>query len=95
MHPESIVVASGRPARSHRAPVNTPIVLSAPFHHGPDDNYYLRQGSSDTIRSFEEAVGELEGGRGLAFASGMAAIAAVVEGSRPEQWPSFRSTATT
>ena len=80
MHPESIVVASGRPARSHRAPVNTPIVLSAPFHHGPDDNYYLRQGSSDTIRSFEDAVGELEGGRALAFASGMAAIAAVVEG---------------
>jgi cystathionine gamma-synthase len=50
MHPESIAVASGRPARTHRAPVNTPIVLSAPFHHGPDDNYYLRQGSSDTVR---------------------------------------------
>jgi cystathionine gamma-synthase len=80
MHPESIAVASGRPARTHRAPVNTPIVLSAPFHHGPDDNYYLRQGSSDTVRAFEEAVGDLEGGRALAFASGMAAIAAVVEG---------------
>jgi cystathionine gamma-synthase len=80
MHPESIAVASGRPARTHRAPVNTPIVLSAPFHHGPDDNYYLRQGSSDTIRAFEQAVGDLEGGRALAFASGMAAIAAVVEG---------------
>ena len=80
MHPESIAVASGRPARTHRAPVNTPIVLSAPFHHGPDDNYYLRQGSSDTIRAFEQAVGDLEGGDALAFASGMAAIAAVVEG---------------
>jgi cystathionine gamma-synthase len=80
MYPESIAVASGRPARTHRAPVNTPIVLSAPFHHGPDDNYYLRQGSSDTIRALEQAVGDLEGGRALAFASGMAAIAAVVEG---------------
>ena len=80
MHPESIAVASGRPARTHRAPVNTPIVLSAPFHHGPDDNYYLRQGSSDTIRAVEQAIGDLEGGQALAFASGMAAIAAVVEG---------------
>jgi cystathionine gamma-synthase len=80
MHPESIAVASGRPARTHRAPVNTPIVLSAPFHYGPDDNYYLRQGSSDTIRAVEQAIGDLEGGQALAFASGMAAIAAVVEG---------------
>lgn len=80
MHPESIAVTSGRPARTHRAPVNTPIVLSAPFHYGPDDNYYLRQGSSDTIRAFEDAVGQLEGGRALAFGSGMAAIAAVAEG---------------
>jgi cystathionine gamma-synthase len=80
LHPESIAVAAGRPARTHRAPVNTPIVLSAPFHHGPDDNYYLRQGSSDTVRAFEAAVGALEGGDALAFGSGMAAIAAVAEG---------------
>jgi cystathionine gamma-synthase len=60
--------------------MNTPIVLTAPYQHGPDDNYYLRQGSSDTIRAFEDAVGQLEGGRALAFSSGMAAIAAVVEG---------------
>ena len=80
LQPESIAVASGRPARTHRAPVNTPIVLSAPFHYGPDDNYYLRQGSSDTVRSLEQAIGDLEGGQAVAFASGMAAIAAVVEG---------------
>jgi cystathionine gamma-synthase len=60
--------------------MSTPIVLSATFQHGPDDNHYLRQGSSDTIRAFEEAVGALEGGTALAFASGMAAIAAVAEG---------------
>ena len=73
-------MASGRPPRSDRAPVVTPIVLSAPFHNGPDTNRYLRQDSSDTIRSFEEALGALEGGQALAFGSGMAAIAAVVEG---------------
>jgi cystathionine gamma-synthase len=60
--------------------MSTPIVLSAPFQHGPDDNYYLRQDGSDTIRAFEEAVGVLEGGAALAFGSGMAAIAAVAEG---------------
>jgi cystathionine gamma-synthase len=80
LRPESIAVAAGRPARTHRAPMNQPIVLSAPFQHGPDDNYYLREGSSDTIRSFEEAVGALEGGTALAFGSGMAAAAAIIEG---------------
>jgi cystathionine gamma-synthase len=80
MQPESVVVAAGRPARDPRAPLNAPIVLSASFHSGPDDNYYLRQGSSDTIRAFEDAIGELEGGTAVAFGSGMAAIAAVVEG---------------
>jgi cystathionine gamma-synthase len=62
--------------------MSAPIVLSATFQHGPDDNYYLRQGSSDTIRAFEDAVGDLEGGTALAFGSGMAAVAAVVEGQR-------------
>jgi cystathionine gamma-synthase len=80
LRPESVVVASGRPPRTPRAPLSTPIVLSAPFQHGPDDNYYLRQGSSDTIRAFEEAIGELEGGDALAFGSGMAAVSAVAEG---------------
>jgi cystathionine gamma-synthase len=80
LRPESLAVAAGRPPRTHRAPMNQPIVLSAPFHHGPDDNYYLREGSSDTIRAFEEAVGALEGGTALAFGSGMAAVAAIVEG---------------
>ncbi|MDQ2751167.1 MAG: aminotransferase class I/II-fold pyridoxal phosphate-dependent enzyme [Actinomycetota bacterium] len=80
LRPESVVVASGRPPRTARAPLSTPIVLSAPFHHGPDDNYYLRQDSSDTIRAFEDAMSALEGGTALAFSSGMAAVTAVVEG---------------
>lgn len=79
LQPESVVVASGRPARTADAPLNPPIVLSAPFHHGVD-NRYLRVESSETIRSFEAAVGALEGGEAIAFASGMAAAAAVVEG---------------
>jgi cystathionine gamma-synthase len=83
LRPESVVVAAGRPERTPRAPVNPSIVLSATFHHGPDDNYYLRQDSSSTIRALEEALGALDTGDALAFASGMAAVAAVVEGRRP------------
>jgi cystathionine gamma-synthase len=59
--------------------MNVGIELSAPFHYGPDDNYYVRQAGNDTIRAFEDAVGALEGGTALAFSSGMAAITAVVE----------------
>jgi cystathionine gamma-synthase len=59
--------------------LNPSIVLSAPFHHG-QDNHYLRAEANETIRSFEAAVGALEGGEAIAFASGMAAAAAVVEG---------------
>ncbi|AZI57016.1 cystathionine gamma-synthase [Nakamurella antarctica] len=53
--------------------------MSSTFHAGTDANY-LRQGGSDTTRAFEAALGALEGGTALGFASGMAAIAAVIEG---------------
>jgi cystathionine gamma-synthase len=54
-------------------------VLSAPFHHGAENNY-LRAEPSETILAFETAIGALEGGEAIAFGSGMAAVAAVVEG---------------
>lgn len=64
-------------------PVNAPPVLNATFRHADDGtNAYLRNESSDSVRAFEDAVGALEGGTAIAFASGMAAIAAVVEGQR-------------
>jgi cystathionine gamma-synthase len=79
LRPESVAVAAGRPARVADAPMNTPVVLSSTFHHA-DDNHYLRGEASDTIRAFEDAVGALEGGHAVAFASGMGAIAAIAEG---------------
>jgi cystathionine gamma-synthase len=82
LRPESVVVAAGRPARTAGAPMNVGIELTAPYQHGPDDNYYARQAGTDTARAFEAAVGALEGGTALAFSSGMAATTAVVE-SRP------------
>jgi len=80
LRPESLIVAAGRPNREPRAPVNTPIVLTAPLHHGPDDNHYARQDSTDTVRALEAAIGTLDGGDALVFASGMAASTAIVEG---------------
>ncbi|MDT4902620.1 MAG: cystathionine gamma-synthase [Pseudonocardiales bacterium] len=79
LRPESLVVAAGRPREPGR-PLNAPIVLTAPYRHSPEENYYSRNEVTDTIAAFETLLGELEGGRALAFSSGMGAIAAVVEG---------------
>jgi cystathionine gamma-synthase len=80
LRPESLVVAAGRP-HDAGGPLSTPIVLAAPWRHAADDtNAYAREELSPTVRAFEAAVGALEGGTALAFASGMAAVAAVTEG---------------
>ncbi|MGN6605914.1 MAG: trans-sulfuration enzyme family protein [Jatrophihabitans sp.] len=79
LQPESVAVSAGRP---HGAgdPVNPAIVLAAPFRNAGDVNGYARNEGNPTVAAFEAAVGALEGGTALAFASGMAAIAAVAEG---------------
>ncbi len=55
-------------------------MLTAPYLHDSDENRYSRHDPTETRAAFETALGELEGGTALAFASGMAAIAAVAEG---------------
>lgn len=75
------MVAAGRPPEPG-APLNAPIVLAAPFRHGSDENRYARHDVTTTLAAFETALGALEGGTALGFASGIAAAAAVVEGRR-------------
>lgn len=75
-HPATVAVATGRPAAEPGAPVNPPVVFSSTYHAGAPVNY-ARSGNP-TWTAFEEAVGALEGGAALAFASGMAAVNAVV-----------------
>jgi cystathionine gamma-synthase len=82
LRPESLAVYAGRPAPTPDAPLATPIVLTAPYHHGPEDNRYSRHDTTETVRAWERAVGALEGGEALAFGSGMAAVAAVVQSQR-------------
>jgi cystathionine gamma-synthase len=79
LHPESLVVVAGRP-HEPGSPLTTPIVLTAPYRHHPESNRYARHDVTDTVAAFESVLGALEGGQALAFASGMAAMAAVVEG---------------
>ena len=73
------VVAAGRPAHEPGNPVTQGIELSSTFHAGGEPNY-LRGSGNDSYRAFESALGELEGGRAVAFSSGMAAVAAILEG---------------
>ena len=65
------------------APLRPSPVFAAPFHLGAvppgtgGADGYARTGQP-TLRVFEAAVGELDGGRCLSFATGMAAISAVL-----------------
>ncbi|MBT2513334.1 PLP-dependent aspartate aminotransferase family protein [Arthrobacter sp. ISL-30] len=83
LSPETVVVAAGRPERSHDAPVNPPIVLSSTYFGtgplGDRDRGYGRY-SNPTWDPFEEALGELEGAAlpGLLYASGLAAVSSAL-----------------
>jgi len=83
MHPESLrreslLIATGRPEREPTHPLNQPIQLSSTFHAG-GERAYARQGNT-TLEAFEAALGAVEGGAVTAFASGMAASTALIEG---------------
>src|SRR5690349_8232392 len=78
LRPASRAVSAGRPARSPGAPVNEPLSLSSTFHAGHERVY--ARGGSPTTEAFEAALGALEGGTAVGFASGMAALAAVIDG---------------
>lgn len=77
LHPESWLVAAGRRSLSG-APLNVPLVPASTFLLG-DRLEYSRDDGTPTWEALEEVVGGLESGRAVAFASGMAAIAAVFD----------------
>ena len=71
------MVRLGRPRAEPGAPVNQPVVMSSTFHQG-GEIVYGRDGNP-TWSALEEVLGGLEGGSCLVFASGLAAISAVLE----------------
>lgn len=77
LSPASLAVHLGRPARTPGGPLNPDVVVSSTFHQG-GELMYGRDGNP-TWTALEDAVGGLEGGRALSFASGLASIAAAFE----------------
>jgi cystathionine gamma-synthase len=75
LHPETKVVAAGRPAKKPDGPLNPPISLNSTFHEGGPIGYG-RYGN-ESWSALEEAISSLEGGQTLIYGSGMAAISAV------------------
>lgn len=79
--PATIAVTAGRPDRVPDAPLNPPVVLASTYVAGGDWEY--GRYANPTWEAFEAAVAALEGGRAMAYASGLAAVAAVLDGVRP------------
>ncbi len=76
-HFETLAVAAGRDERAG-APLNVPPTFASTFRDGGE--YTYGRWGNPIWSAFESAVGLLEGGDVIAFASGQAATAAIIEG---------------
>jgi cystathionine gamma-synthase len=75
--PETWAILAGRPPPAPGATLNPPIVAASTYVLG-GARIYSRSEATETWEAFEAMLGGLEGGRAVAFASGMAACAAVL-----------------
>lgn len=82
LHPETVAVVAGRPEHAPDAPMNVPVHLTSTYVAGGEVAYGRYGNPSWT--AFEDVLGALEGGRCVSFASGMAAISAVLDLVRPD-----------
>ncbi|MFM7598571.1 MAG: trans-sulfuration enzyme family protein [Actinomycetota bacterium] len=74
---ETRLVHDGRPAPTPGAPLNQPVELASTYYAGGETEY-ARDGTRG-MWALEAAVGPLEGGGAVAFASGMAAANAILD----------------
>jgi len=81
MHPDTLAVTAGRPPRVVDAPFNPPVVFASTYVGSADPRSTVGYGryGNPTWTALESAIGALEGGQALAFASGMAAAYAALE----------------
>jgi cystathionine gamma-synthase len=77
LRPGTLAVVAGRPPHEADNPLNHPITMASTYVAGGAVEYG-RYGNP-TWTAFEEALGELEGGRCLAFSSGLATVAALLD----------------
>lgn len=83
LHVETRLTAIGRGEHRPGAPLNVPLVPVSNYRAdlaGAGGREYARDDATPGWEAFEALIGDLEGGWAVAFASGMAAIAAVLEG---------------
>ena len=79
---ETRLAVLGRGDHQPGRPLNVPIVPASNFRAAPSglaDREYARDDGTPGWEAFEQLIGDLEGGPAVSFASGMAAIAAVLE----------------
>lgn len=74
---DTIAVQAGRPARVPGAPMNAPITMSSTYVHDATIEYG-RDGNAGW-GALETALGALDGGRAVTFATGLAAATAIAD----------------
>jgi cystathionine gamma-synthase len=75
LHRSTVSIHAGRGPRTPGAPINPALTMASNFH----GSAYAREQGSPTWAAFEDAIGALEGGQSVAFASGIAATTAIIE----------------
>lgn len=81
MHDATKVIRAGRPKPSQGSPFLPGPVFAGPYHLAGDpasSAYSYGRYHNPTWTLFERALGELEGGEAVVFASGMAATSAIM-----------------
>ena len=77
LRPATLAVTAGRPDHTPDAPLSEPVAFASTYVAGGDLEY--GRYDNPTWQAFETALGTLEGGRCLSFASGLAAVATVLD----------------
>jgi cystathionine gamma-synthase len=76
LSPATVAITAGRPDRRAGAPVNEPVTLTSTYV--ADGAYVYARADNPGWDAFEATVGALEGGEAVVYASGIAAVAAVL-----------------
>ncbi|WP_308164444.1 PLP-dependent aspartate aminotransferase family protein [Agromyces sp. ISL-38] len=77
LHPDTVAIIAGRPPHTPDEPMSVPVHLTSTYVAGGELEYGRYGNPSWT--AFEDTLGALEGGHCVSFASGMAAMAAVLD----------------